>query len=69
MLDRKWTFAAVVVALATLPAFAQRMVDPLQYSLGDLDVKAAWIYNDMKAGFAQAKLSGRPLLVIFRCVP
>jgi serine protease Do len=69
MRDRKWVFAVVVVALSTFPAFAQRKVDPLQYSLGDLDVKGAWIYNDMKAGFAQAKQSGRPMLVVFRCVP
>jgi serine protease Do len=28
-----------------------------------------WIYNDWEAGFAEAKRTGKPLLVVFRCVP
>ncbi len=28
-----------------------------------------WIYNDLEAGFAEAKRTGRPLLVTFRCIP
>ena len=28
-----------------------------------------WIYNDITAGFAEAKRSGKPLFVTFRCIP
>ncbi|MEQ1853827.1 MAG: thioredoxin family protein, partial [Chthoniobacteraceae bacterium] len=28
-----------------------------------------WIYNDYRAGFAKAKETGKPLLVVLRCVP
>lgn len=28
-----------------------------------------WIYNDLPAGFAEAKRTGKPLLVGFRCIP
>jgi S1-C subfamily serine protease len=28
-----------------------------------------WLYNDVDAGFAEAKRTGRPLLVVLRCVP
>lgn len=28
-----------------------------------------WIYNDIEAGFAEAKRTGKPLLITFRCVP
>lgn len=28
-----------------------------------------WIYNDLPAGFAQARKSGKPMLVVLRCVP
>lgn len=28
-----------------------------------------WIYNDLERGFAQARLTGRPLLVVLRCIP
>jgi hypothetical protein len=28
-----------------------------------------WIYNDVEKGLEQARVSGRPLMVIFRCIP
>jgi hypothetical protein len=28
-----------------------------------------WIYGDLPRGFAEAKKTGRPLLVVFRCIP
>lgn len=28
-----------------------------------------WIYNDVEAGFAEAKRTGKPLMVVLRCVP
>jgi serine protease Do len=30
---------------------------------------ARWLYNDVQRGFAQAKRTGKPLLVVLRCVP
>lgn len=30
---------------------------------------ARWVYNDVPRGFAEAKRTGKPLLVILRCVP
>src|SRR5260221_7098341 len=34
-----------------------------------MEKDARWIYNDFKAGFAEAKRTGKPLLVVLRCVP
>lgn len=34
-----------------------------------LESGTRWIYNDFEAGFAEAKKSGKPLLVVLRCVP
>lgn len=28
-----------------------------------------WIYNDLPKGFALAERTGKPMLVVFRCVP
>src|SRR5215217_6741425 len=28
-----------------------------------------WIYNDVQRGFEEAKTTGKPLLVVLRCVP
>ncbi|MCB1235772.1 MAG: PDZ domain-containing protein [Verrucomicrobiae bacterium] len=30
---------------------------------------SVWVYNDVEKGFAQAKSTGKPLLVVLRCVP
>lgn len=30
---------------------------------------APWIYNDWQKGFAEAKRTGKPLLIVLRCVP
>ncbi len=38
----------------------------LQKSLDDTEVRGAWIYNDLGAGFAEARKTGKPLLVVFR---
>jgi serine protease Do len=42
---------------------------PLGESLKDIDVADHWIYDDWPLGRAQAKETGKPLLVVFRCVP
>ena len=34
-----------------------------------MEKDARWIYNDWQHGFAEAKRSGKPLLVVLRCVP
>ena len=28
-----------------------------------------WVYNDLERGFAKARESGKPLLVVYRCIP
>src|SRR5437016_2928026 len=28
-----------------------------------------WIYNDLPRGFAEAKKTGKPILVVMRCIP
>lgn len=35
------------------------------------EVEAAgdWIYNDLDAGRAEARKTGKPMLVVFRCIP
>src|SRR6266568_4660425 len=34
-----------------------------------LENDARWIYNDFQRGFAEARRTGKPLLVVLRCVP
>jgi membrane-associated protease RseP (regulator of RpoE activity) len=42
---------------------------PLGESLKDIDVADHWIYDDWPTAVAQAKETGKPLLVVLRCVP
>ena len=41
--------------------------DMLKKDLAEFGGK--WIYDDIKRGFIEANQSGKPLLVVFRCVP
>jgi hypothetical protein len=62
---RRQTLLALALALlfgAAAPAQTVRQ------ALKDLDPDQLWIYNDLEKGFAEAKKSGKPLLVAFRCV-
>ncbi len=59
------------IALATLAillAPAQDK-DQLRRELRDTDLEGAWIYDDLESGYAEARKLGKPMLVVFRCVP
>lgn len=65
-------FAILTVALcvlATLPAFAQDREKKVRNDRKDVEDAGYWIYNDLPKGFAEARKTGKPLLVVFRCVP
>jgi serine protease Do len=61
----------VVFALLTVTT-AQAQSERDKKVLADrADVLAAgdWIYNDLTAGIEKAKASGKPLLIVLRCIP
>lgn len=35
----------------------------------NVEADDAWVYNDLDRGIAEAKTTGKPLLVVFRCIP
>lgn len=49
-----------------LLAAAPQDKEALKTSMKDVDIPASWIYDDIDAGFAEAKRTGKPLLVAFR---
>mgnify|MGYP001561431792 CR=1 FL=1 len=57
---------AAVLMLAAASLGAERT---LQETLKDTAIGAHWIYDDFAKAVTQAKATGRPLLVTFRCVP
>ena len=42
--------------------------DELREALGDRALVGPWIYDDLEAGISLAKESGKPLMVVLRCV-
>jgi len=56
-------------ALALFALTQDKPLHPLQEALSDLDPEGDWHYNDPAAGFAKAKATGKPVLVVFRCTP
>lgn len=60
-----------MIALAAILATSAFADDGLRERIKDEHAKEAdhWIYNDIAAGFREAKRTGKPLFVTFRCVP
>ena len=54
----------LVLALLPLPD-----KEKLKSALGDTAPAGTWIYDDLEAGYAEAARSGKPLMVVLRCVP
>jgi hypothetical protein len=60
---------SIVLGMILVPSPWLAAQSDLQRNLKDTNVGKHWIYNDLKEGNTQAKATGKPLLVVFRCVP
>ncbi|MEW6302124.1 MAG: hypothetical protein AB1705_01545 [Verrucomicrobiota bacterium] len=63
--------ASVFIGALTLSAAPEDRKAKVQGDRKAVETAAAgkWIYNDLAKGFAEAKLTGKPLLVVLRCIP
>lgn len=61
------TLTLVAVALWSVASLAPAQL--IQEALEDTEVGAAWIYHDYDKATARAQETGKPLFVLFRCVP
>jgi hypothetical protein len=71
MMNRSAILLLTVWLAGTVPAGAQTQTRE-QKVLNDrkkVEADGYWIYNDLPKGFAEAKTTGKPLLVILRCIP
>lgn len=55
-----------VMTVALFGALQQGPKEQLRTAIKDMEVRGAWIYDDLDAGFAEARASGKPMLVVFR---
>lgn len=66
---RAWVTVAVAAACLSEAVAQDGAKEQLRIALKDNEVKGNWIYDDLPAGYAAAKKTGKPMMVVFRCVP
>ena len=60
--------ASVCLSAAVLRAAEDRRERVLN-DPKEVEAAGHWIYNDLPKGVAEASRAGKPLLIVFRCVP
>ena len=67
---RKILFSAVALFFATALAYSAEDRDAkVHQDRAEVQSAGHWIYNDLPRGFAEAKKTGKPMLVVLRCIP
>ncbi|HEX2473349.1 MAG TPA: thioredoxin family protein, partial [Lacipirellulaceae bacterium] len=61
--------AATIFGSASIAQETKTRDELVREDLADFGSLDTWIYNDVERGFDTALKSGRPLLVVFRCIP
>ena len=66
---RQLFVSAVVTLSFTFGAHAQTREQKVRDDRKKVEAEGFWIYNDLAKGYAEAKKSGKPMLVVLRCIP
>lgn len=63
--------ALILLPLLLCPTLlhAQTREEKVRGDRKKVEADKLWIYNDLAKGFAEAKRTGKPMLVVFRCIP
>lgn len=67
-----WFILPLLVGGLLSTAFAETVKDregAVRKDKADMQNDSRWIYNDWQKGFTEAKRTGKPLLIVLRCVP
>ena len=59
----------LLALLCALPGALRDDREKLRLALGDGNLVGTWFYEDFEGGLAEARRTGKPLLVVLRCVP
>lgn len=51
------------------PAFSQTREEIVRNDKKKVEAEGFWIYNDLPKAFAEAKRTGKPIIVVLRCLP
>lgn len=59
----------IVASLLPVPLAGQTREEKVRQDRAKVEAEGFWIYNDLQRGITTAKQSGKPLLVVLRCIP
>ena len=68
MLSRLFLFALLIFSTTSI-GNAQTREEKVKRDRERVQSSGYWIYNNLQQGFAQAKKTKKPLLVVLRCIP
>jgi hypothetical protein len=60
---------ACCLLLSSTLTHAQDRETKVRNDKKNVEADDSWVYNDLARGIAEAKQTGKPLLVVFRCIP
>ncbi|MBL8890542.1 MAG: thioredoxin family protein [Planctomycetaceae bacterium] len=66
---RIWTFVAWVGLAVSTNLWAQTREEKIRGDKQKVEAEGFWIYNDLATAFAEGKRTGKPILVVLRCIP
>ena len=69
ILFRTIALAATVLFVALTASAAEDRRERVLKDRAEVQARGDWVYNDLPQGIAEAKRTGKPLLVVFRCIP
>ena len=62
-------FSGLLVLISAAVNAAEDRRERVLNDRKEVEAAGRWIYNDLPKGFAEASRTGKPLLVVLRCVP
>ena len=65
----RFVLVALVISLLSDTGIAQTREQKVRADKEKVEAAGFWIYNDLPQAFAEAKNSGKPLVVALRCIP
>lgn len=69
-MSRSLLMIASLAMIVSSPLFAAEDRDTkVRNDRKNLQADKSWVYNDLSQGFELAKKTGKPLLVVLRCIP
>jgi hypothetical protein len=66
MLKHHITVLAALMLLTPALVISQDRDAKVRNDLAEVKATGLWLYNDLDAGIAEAKQTGKPLLIVFR---